>query len=104
MIVVSVMYPTTEGKTFDFDYYTGTHMPLVQAKWGGFGVAGIQVLKGQPGPTGAAPDFVVITNLTFASLEDFHNAGRAHGREIMGDVRNFTDIVPVTQISEPLSV
>ena len=29
MIKVTVLYPNEEGKSFDFDYWTGTHMDLV---------------------------------------------------------------------------
>jgi hypothetical protein len=29
MIKVSVLYPNGEGKTFDMEYYLGTHIPMV---------------------------------------------------------------------------
>jgi uncharacterized protein (TIGR02118 family) len=34
MIRVSVFYPTTEGATFDHDYYRDQHVPLVMKTWG----------------------------------------------------------------------
>ena len=35
MTKVSVMYPNGEGKTFDMDYYTNTHLALVGSLLGG---------------------------------------------------------------------
>ena len=32
MIKVTVFYDNEEGKSFDFDYYVNTHMPLVQER------------------------------------------------------------------------
>jgi hypothetical protein len=35
MIKVTILYPSTPGSRFDFDYYLGTHMPLSIARLGG---------------------------------------------------------------------
>jgi uncharacterized protein (TIGR02118 family) len=34
MIRLSVFYPTTEGATFDHDYYCNQHVPLAAKTWG----------------------------------------------------------------------
>jgi uncharacterized protein (TIGR02118 family) len=34
MIKVSVLYPNTEGKKFDMEYYCSKHIPMVQQKLG----------------------------------------------------------------------
>ena len=34
MIRLSVFYPSTEGATFDHDYYRNKHVPLCLKTWG----------------------------------------------------------------------
>ena len=34
MIRLSVFYPSTEGATFDHDYYRDKHVPLAVKTWG----------------------------------------------------------------------
>jgi uncharacterized protein (TIGR02118 family) len=92
------MYPP--GR-FDHDYYIAKHVPLVQARWGGMGLQGAQLLKGVAAPGGGAPGFQVIANLTFESPASFDAAVAAHGAEVMGDIPNFTEVQPAIQISEP---
>ena len=53
-MIVSVVYPKTETSTFDLNYYTTKHMPLVQRLWGGHGMVSAQVLQGT-GSLGGAP-------------------------------------------------
>ena len=38
MIKVTVLYPNEEGKTFDHDYWTSTHLDLVQSLLGPMGL------------------------------------------------------------------
>ena len=102
MIVVSVMYPTNPGARFDMDYYLKTHVPMVGARCGSYGLSDAKVLRGAGAPGGAAPTYSVIALLTFGSAEDFQRAMDHHGREIMGDIPKFTDIQPVIQINDVL--
>ena len=44
MIVVSITYPNAAGARFDWNYYQGTHLPMVGRKLGGFGLASASVL------------------------------------------------------------
>ncbi len=34
MVRLSVLYPTTDGASFDHDYYRDSHVPLAVATWG----------------------------------------------------------------------
>ena len=52
------------------------------------------------GAPGSSAPFVYIAQLYFNSVADFQKAMGAHGKEIMGDVPNYTDIRPQVQISE----
>lgn len=99
MIVVSVMYPTTEGGKFDMDYYNATHIPLVKEAFGPTGLKSVEVLQGLPGPEGKPP-YVAIANLAFESPQALQaSMGGPRAAEVVGDIANFTDIAPVRQLS-----
>ena len=100
MIKASVFYPNEGGKKFDMDYYCNTHIPMVQEKLGGAckGVAIEQGLGG--GEPGTPPTYVAMLHLSFDSIETFQTAYAPHAKTIMADLPNYTDILPVTQISE----
>ena len=50
-IRLSVFYPSTEGATFDHDYYRDKHVPLAAKTWG---LDGAEIDKGVDGPYVAA--------------------------------------------------
>ena len=92
MIRLSVLYPATDGATFDHDYYRDKHVPLACEAWG---LSGAQIDKGLDGPYEAAVHF------TFDSIEAIGTAMSAEGTgAVMADVANYTDITPVMQTSE----
>lgn len=99
-IKVSVIYPNGEGKTFDMDYYTSKHIPLVGGLLGDAIVdATVEKGIGSAAPGSVAP-FLAMGNLYFESLESFQNSFGPHAEEIMSDIPNFTNIEPIVQISE----
>ena len=101
MIRVSVLYPMGEGKKFDAAYYMQKHMSLVRERLKGLGLVRAEVDKGVAGGAPGAPaPFVYIAHLYFNSVADFQKAMGAHGKEIMADVPNYTNIQPQVQISE----
>jgi len=92
MIRLSVLYPTTEGATFDHDYYRDKHVPLAVAAWG---LPGADIDKGIDGP------YVAAVHFTFDSVEALGAAmGAPATGDVMADVANYTTIVPVLQTSE----
>ena len=98
MIKVSVLYPAGDGKTFDMDYYCGSHMPMVQKKTSCKSIAVEQGLAG--GAPGAPPTYMAMGHLYFDSVAQFQEAFAPHAAEIMGDIPNYTNIQPIIQISE----
>lgn len=100
MPVIAVMYPTAGGATFDEGYYRGTHIPLVQRHWGSMGLSDVKLMRGVPGPDGAAPTYSMTALLTFSSMDDFKAAAGAHGKEIFADIPNFYSAQPVIQFNE----
>ncbi len=101
MIRVSVLYPKQEGGKFDYDYYLGTHIPLVRERLGD-ALKGVEVYKGLSGAGDAAETYVTSASLILESVEAFGGAFGPHAEEIMGDIPNFTNIDPVVQIEEQL--
>jgi len=92
MIRFSVFYPQSEGATFDHDYYREKHVPLARDSWK---PTRTEIDKGLDGPNVAAVHFL------FESADDLQAAlGSEATGAIMADVANYTDIVPVTQVSE----
>ena len=101
MIKVSLLYAAEDGKKFDMDYYANKHMPLVHQRLDPVGLIRSEVESGisSADPNAPAP-FVAIGVLYFNSADEVHEGFKTHGREIMGDLPNFTDIAPQVQISE----
>jgi uncharacterized protein (TIGR02118 family) len=100
MIKVTVMYPYTEGARFDHDYYRERHMPMVKARLGG-ACNYYTVEKGLSGRApGSPPAFVAMCAFYCDSAEAYLAASQEHSAEIRGDIANYTDIVPVVQLSE----
>ena len=100
MIKVSVLYPNDEGKNFDIDYYCDRHMPLVRQLLGPL-CTGIAVDQGIAGATpGSKAIYLAMGHLYFNSVADFVTAFPPNANEILGDIPNFTDTIPVVQISE----
>ncbi|MGJ7505535.1 EthD family reductase [Variovorax sp. ZT5P49] len=100
MIKFSVMYPHTPGARFDHDYYREKHMPLLKARMGDACLS-YTIDKGLAGGApGSAPTYIAMCHVFAESVEAFQNAFGPHAKEIRGDVKNYTDIAPVTQMSE----
>jgi uncharacterized protein (TIGR02118 family) len=95
MIRLSVMYPSTEGATFDHDYYREKHVPLAVKTWG---LGGAEIDKGVDGP------YVAAVHFKFESAEALAAAMGAEGTgDVLADIANYTSIAPVLQTSEIVS-
>ncbi|HEU4368890.1 MAG TPA: EthD family reductase [Methylomirabilota bacterium] len=101
MVRISVLYPNEPGKKFDHDYYINKHMKLVRDRLTSFGLVRTEVDKGVAGgaPGSSAP-YVAIGHVYVNALEGFQKGMGQHGKEIMGDIPNYTNIQPQMQISE----
>ena len=100
LIKVTVMYPYSEGARFDHTYYREVHMPMVKARLGS-ACHYYTIEKGVSGrEPGSAPTFVAMCAFYCESAEAYRAASQAHTAEIRGDIANYTDIVPVVQLSE----
>ncbi len=103
MIKVIVSYPNQAGARFDLDYYLTKHMPLVARKLGG-ALKGWSAEQGiGSGAPGTPAEFMIQATLTMESVEAFQSAMASSGAEIMGDIKNYTDIQPHIQVNQILS-
>ncbi len=94
MIRLSVLYPSSEGSTFDHDYYRDKHVPLALRTWG-LGLSDAEIDQGVDGP------YVAGVHFKFDSLDAMQTAlaNEATG-QVLADVANYTNITPVMQTSE----
>lgn len=100
MVKVSVFYPNKPGARFDMDYYLTKHIPMVVSTLGA-ALKGASVDQGlSTKPPFASAAYLAMGHLLFESEAAFRQAFDPHGREIMADVPNFTDIEPILQLSE----
>ena len=100
MIKVSVMYPNTPAARFDHGYYRDKHMPLEQAIMGA-SCKYYTVDKGLGGGARNEPaTYVAMCDIFCDSVEAFQAGFGPHADEILGDIKNYTDLTPVIKISE----
>jgi uncharacterized protein (TIGR02118 family) len=100
MIRVAVLYPNSEGSTFDVEYYKRTHMKLVWQKLGTLGLLRCEVDAGVETGDGERPPYAAIGYMYFETLAQFESAFAPAVDELIADVPNYTNIEPVLQTSE----
>ena len=101
MIKVTVAYPNEEGKKFDMDYYVNKHIPMLACLLTPGGLIRGEVEKGISGTDpNSPPMYVAVACLYFSAVEEVHAVFSTHGRAIMGDIPNYTDIKPQFLIGE----
>lgn len=93
MILVQILYPNSDDATFDMDYYTATHMPLLAESLG-------DACKNWGAATPKGGDFIAVGWALVDSQEAFDAGMAEHGRKIMGDVPNYTNTAPNLVVSD----
>lgn len=93
MIAVTILYPRTDDSSFDMEYYTGTHLPMLAEALGdactGWGAASV--------PKG---NWMAFGWATVTSHDAWNAAMGEHGTKIMGDVPNYTNVRPEMVIGD----
>jgi uncharacterized protein (TIGR02118 family) len=100
MIKVTILYPNGDGKNFDMDYYSNKHMPMVAGLLGK-NLKSYEIDKGIAGRT--ANDkvpFVAIGYFYISDTAEYNKAIAQNRDKVIGDIKNYTNIQPVIQISE----
>ncbi len=100
MFKVAILYPDGEGKTFDMDYYQKKHMPMLAGILGK-NLKFYEIDKGISGRVadGKAP-FVAIGYFYVSDVAEYNKAIAQNRDAVIRDIKNYTNIQPVVQISE----
>ncbi|HEV8507666.1 MAG TPA: EthD family reductase [Chitinophagaceae bacterium] len=100
MFKVAVLYPNGDDKTFDMDYYEKKHMPMV-AGFLGKNLKFYEIDKGIAGrtPNDKTP-FVAIGYFYITDVAEYNKAIAQNRDAVINDIKNYTNIQPVVQISE----
>ena len=100
LIKVSVMYSYKPNVRFDHDYYRTKHLPLIKSRMGA-ALKYYTIDKGLADRNGKSPGaYVAMCHLLCDSVDEYQSSFGPHAHEIEGDIRNFTDVTPIIQISE----
>jgi uncharacterized protein (TIGR02118 family) len=100
MIKVSVMYPNQPAVRFDHDYYRTKHLPLIKYRMGAalkYYSIDKALMDDEGKPLGA---YVAMCHLFCDSLGAYKASFGPHAEEIRADIRNFTEVTSIHQISE----
>ncbi|AZV76815.1 EthD family reductase [Parasedimentitalea marina] len=100
-ISLQVIYPISEGKAFDFDYYTTTHFDLVGEHMGEH-MDSMLVTKGLAGGPDVPPGIFAVATLVFKD-HDALNAAMAAAPPVLADIPKFTNVEPQMLIGEVIS-
>lgn len=100
-VSLQVIYPVSDGSTFDFDYYLSTHFDLVGEHMGPH-IAATTVTRGVAGGPKTPPGYHAVATITFADQAALDAAMKASG-PVMADVPNFTNVNPDVLIGEVVS-
>jgi uncharacterized protein (TIGR02118 family) len=100
MFKVAILYPNGEDKTFDMDYYEKKHMPMV-AGFLGKNLRFYEIDKGIAGrtPNDKVP-FVAVGYFYINDVAEYNKAIAQNRDMVINDIKNYTNIQPVVQISE----
>ena len=95
---VTVLYPNRARPQFDFDYYLAKHVPWVARSVG----QNIEVRRGISSPAGSPAAFVCIATIHIKSVAEWEAVLAQHGLQIMADIPDYTNSVPLLQFDEVL--
>lgn len=100
MFKVGILYPNGEDKTFDMVYYEKKHMPMV-AGFLGKNLKFYEIDKGIAGrtPNDKVP-FLAIGYFYISDVAEYNKAIAQNRDAVINDIKNYTNIQPIVQISE----
>jgi len=99
MYRLTVLYPSGEGKQFDFEYYRDSHMPMVEG-FIGADVIRSEISRGTAGLGGADAPYVYIGQIYMKTMAGLDAAFANHLDDMLEDIPKYTNIEPIAQIEE----
>ncbi len=100
MFKVEILYPNGDDKHFDMEYYETKHMPMMAGLLGK-NLKFYEINKGIGGrmPGDKAP-FVAVGYFYISDVAEYNNAIAQNREAVVNDIKKYTNIQPVIQISE----
>ena len=93
MIRILVLYPKGEATTFDTNYWTTTHMPMLSTAW--------PTCTWEADVCADDSPYYAVAHIKFASKDEMGAAMGGPGTgQVMGDITNYTNVSPVMSINE----
>ena len=94
------MYPNSKDVQFDADYYKTKHLPMIIEALGD-ALKGLELDLGlaSRAPGEPAP-YVAIAHLKFDSVASFQESFGPHAETFAADIKNYSNVQGVLQISE----
>jgi uncharacterized protein (TIGR02118 family) len=101
---ISILYPNKSNLAFNFQYYIDIHMPRsIQLLSIHPGFKGVSVERGVgTAEIGTEVPYIAMCHFTFDTIQNFIEAFTPHAMELQGDMKNFTDIIPIIQFNDIL--
>lgn len=100
MYCATVLYPSKEGSSFDFDLYANTLAPMY-AEFLGDNCVKFEVRKGLIAPGWPPPHFLCVASYWVKSQEAYGaSLSDPRFRDVMAKFTAFTDIEPLRQFDE----
>ena len=97
---IAILYPNGEEKTFDMDYYEHKHMPMVAGLLG----KNLQFYEIDKGISGRTPSdklpYVAVGYFYVKDVAEYNKVIAQNREAVINDIKNYTNIQPVIQISE----
>lgn len=100
-VSLQVLYPVSEGTTFDYDYYLATHMQMVADVMGEY-ISQTLVTKGIAGGPDTPAGFHAIASMVFEDQAAMDTALSVAG-PVLADIPNFTNTQPQMLIGQVCS-
>lgn len=98
---LQVIYPVLPDTNFNFDYYLGTHMPMVGQYMGAF-IDQTLVTRGLAGGPDTPPGIYAVATMVFADQAAL-DAALAAAAPVLADIANFTNVAPQMLIGEVIA-
>lgn len=100
MATISIVFPSSSGASFDYEYAQKVHLPLVLDRWTPSGLERVDLVRGMSSADGSAPPFLALGLLRFTSLRHLQAAmAGEHAAEIGADIAKFTNVKPIVQVN-----
>ncbi|RSL53506.1 hypothetical protein CEP54_010352 [Fusarium duplospermum] len=89
---ITVLFPNETNAKYDFDYYVSNHMPLIQERWGKYGVKSWSATQFTSGLDGSPSPYAFGSVVEWEDADQIKTAFEGpEAAEIMGGVANFSN-------------